>query len=130
FTGTAFTQNGIQVQTFTYSTNTGPIPVTYPNPLTTIPTTNRTPSLFVFARDFRNAQTQQWNFNVQHQLGNNYSITLGYLGVKGSHLSRARDINLFPSVPVTSAATPRSRFDLSAASEWTALFVVCADHAR
>src|SRR3954454_4827547 len=105
FTGTAFTQNGIQVQTFTYTAPGTPIPVTYPNLLTSIPTVNRTPSLFIFAKDFRNAQTQQWNFNVQHQLGNNYSITLGYLGVKGSHLSRARDINLFPAVQVTSIAT-------------------------
>ena len=106
FTGTAFTQNGIQVQTFTYTAPASPIPVTYPNLLASIPTVNRTPSLFIFARDFRNAQTQQWNFNVQHQLGRDYSITLGYLGVKGSHLSRARDINLFPSVPFTSVATP------------------------
>ncbi len=100
FTGTAFTQNGIQVQTFTYS-GLNNIPVTYPNLLPSIPTTNRTPSLFIFAKDFRNAQTQQWNFNVEHQIGNNYSITLGYLGVKGSHLPRARDINLFPSAPVS-----------------------------
>jgi hypothetical protein len=100
FTGTAFTQNGIQVQTFTY-TGFNSIPVTYPNLLPAIPATNRTPSLFVFARDFRNAQTQQWNFNVEHQIGNNYSITLGYLGVKGSHLPRARDINLFPALPVS-----------------------------
>ena len=75
--------------------------MTYPNVLAAIPTLSITPSLFVFAPDFRNAQTQQWNFNVEHQLGNNYSITLGYLGVKGTHLSRARDINLFPTVPVT-----------------------------
>jgi outer membrane receptor protein involved in Fe transport len=100
FTGTAFTQNGIQVQTFTYS-GANNIPVTYPNLLPSIPVANRTPSLFIFVRDFRNGQTQQWNFNVERQIGNHYSITLGYLGVKGSHLPRARDINLFPSVPVS-----------------------------
>jgi outer membrane receptor protein involved in Fe transport len=100
FTGTAFTQNGIQVQTFPYTTPVS-IPVTYPNILQSIPSTNRTPSLFVFANNFKNAQTQQWNFSVDYQLGNSYALTLGYLGVKGSHLSRARDINLFPEVPVT-----------------------------
>jgi hypothetical protein len=40
---------------------------------------------------------------VEHQLGNNYSITLGYLGVKGTHLPRTRDINLFPA---TAASAP------------------------
>ena len=105
FTGTAFTQNGIQVQTFTYTAPTNVIPVTYPNLLAGIPSTNRTPSLFIFSKDFQNAQTQQWNFSVQRQLGNSYSVTVGYLGVKGSHLSRDRDINLFPAVSATSSAS-------------------------
>lgn len=100
FTGTAFTQNGIQVQTYTFS-GLANIPVTYPNLLPSIPAVNRTPSLFVFANNFKNPQTQQWNFNVDYQLGTNYALSIGYLGVKGSHLSRDRDINLFPEVPVT-----------------------------
>jgi outer membrane receptor protein involved in Fe transport len=100
FAGTAFTQNGIQVQTFTYPTSTSPIPVIYPNVLPSIPATSRTPSLFVFANDYKNGQTQQWNFTVERQLGGNYAVTAGYLGLKGSHLPRARDINLFPEVPV------------------------------
>ena len=100
FTGTAFTQNGVQVQTFTFN-GLASIPVSYPNILTSIPAVNRAPSLFVFASNFKNAQTQQWNFSTDYQLGNNYAITLGYLGVKGSHLPRDRDINLFPEVPIT-----------------------------
>ena len=99
FTGTAFTQNGSNVQTFTY--NGAAIPVSYPNVLAAIPTASRTPSLFVFSSDFKNPQTQQWNLNVEHQFGNNYSLTVGYLGLKGSHLPRTRDINLFPATPVT-----------------------------
>lgn len=100
FTGTAHTQNGIQVQTFTFPGSA--IPLTYPNVYSALPSASRpAPSLFVFAPDFRNGQTQQWNFNVEHQLGNNYSISLGYLGVRGTHLPRSRDINLFPAVPVT-----------------------------
>jgi outer membrane receptor protein involved in Fe transport len=96
FTGTAFTQNGIQVQSYTY--NGAAIPVTYPNLLPGIPTGARTPSIFVFSNDFSNPRTQQWNVNFERQLGHDYSITLGYLGVKGVHLPRTRDINLFPSV--------------------------------
>ena len=99
FTGTAFTQNGINVQTFTY--NGSSVPVTYPNLLPGIPPANRTPSLFVFSSDFKNPQTQQWNLNLEHQFGNNYSLTVGYLGIKGSHLPRTRDINLFPASPVS-----------------------------
>ncbi|MDQ2777244.1 MAG: carboxypeptidase regulatory-like domain-containing protein [Acidobacteriota bacterium] len=99
FTGTAFTQNGIQVQSFTF--NGTAIPVTYPNLLPAIPTVGRTPSLFVFSDNFRNPGTQQWNLNFERQFGNNYSITFGYLGVKGSHLPRTRDINLNPTVPVS-----------------------------
>jgi hypothetical protein len=96
FTGTAFTQNGVQVQSFTF--NAPNIPVTYPNLLAGIPTLNRTPSLFVFSSNFANPRSQQWNFNVEKQFGGSYSITLGYLGVKGVHLPRTRDINLSPAV--------------------------------
>jgi hypothetical protein len=99
FTGTAFTQNGIQVQSFTF--NGAAIPVTYPNLLADIPTANRTPSLFAFSNDFRNPRTQQWNLSFERQFGAHSSITLGYLGVKGVHLPRTRDINLFPALPVT-----------------------------
>ena len=78
------------------------IPVTYPNLLPGIPTTNRTPSLFVFANNFKNPRSRSNGTSTSNsQLGNNYSITLGYLGVKGSHLPRTRDINLFPALPVT-----------------------------
>jgi outer membrane receptor protein involved in Fe transport len=101
FTGTAFTQNGVQVQSFTYSTPAAVIPVTYPNLLPGIPTTARTPSLFVFASDFKNPQVQQWNFQVERQFAGNVAVTLGYLGTKGSHLPRTRDINLFPAVATT-----------------------------
>jgi len=40
--------------------------------------------------------TQQWSYNAEFQLGRDYGITLGYLGVRGEHLTRTRDINLFP----------------------------------
>jgi outer membrane receptor protein involved in Fe transport len=108
FTGTAFTQNGINVQSFTY--NGAAIPVTYPALLPGIPTASRTPSLFVFANDFKNPQVQQWNFQVERQFGRNYSITLGYLGVKGSHLPRTRDINLYPAVATTAPVSTGGSF--------------------
>jgi outer membrane receptor protein involved in Fe transport len=94
-TGTAFTQNGIQVQTYTLNAATGGIPV-YPNVLSAPPALNRTPDIYVFARDYVQPLTHQWSLNTEYQLGRNYGLTLGYLGVKGEHLTRTRDINLFP----------------------------------
>ena len=108
FTGTAFTQNGINVQSFTYSG--AAIPATYPALLPSIPTIGRTPSLFVFSSDFKNPQVQQWNAQVEHQFGHNYSVTVGYLGVKGSHLPRTRDINLYPAIATTGPVSTGGSF--------------------
>jgi hypothetical protein len=93
-TGTAFTQNGIQVQTYTLTTN---VP-SYPNVLTGPPALNRTPDIYVFAKDYVQPLTWQWSLNLERQLGRDYTVTLGYLGVRGEHLSRTRDINLLPEV--------------------------------
>lgn len=95
--GTAFSQNGIQVQTYTLTAN---FP-TYPNILTAPPTLNRTPDVYVFAKDYVQPLTHQWSFNLEQALGSNYALTIGYLGVRGQHLSRTRDINRFPGVPTT-----------------------------
>lgn len=94
-TGTAFTQNGIQVQTYTLNAATGGIP-RYPNILSGPPALSRTPDIYVFAHDYTQPLTEQWSFNLESQLGRNYAVTLGYLGVRGMHLTRTRDINLFP----------------------------------
>jgi hypothetical protein len=94
-TGTAFTQNGIQVQTYTLNAATGGIPV-YPNVLSAPPALNRTPDIYVFAKDYVQPLTHQWSLNTEFQLGQDYSVTVGYLGVKGEHLTRTHDVNLFP----------------------------------
>jgi hypothetical protein len=95
-TGTAFTQNGIQVQTFTLTSN---FP-TYPNIFTTPPPASRIPDIYVFAKDYVQPLTHQFSFNLERQLGASYVLTVGYLGVRGEHLTRTRDINLYPEVPV------------------------------
>jgi hypothetical protein len=93
-TGTTFTLNGIQVQGFTL--NSG-IPK-YPNILSTPPAVNRTPDIFVFDPTYVQPVTHQWSLNLERQFGRDYAVTLGYLGVRGEHLSRTRDINLLPAV--------------------------------
>jgi hypothetical protein len=97
--GTAHSQNGIQVQTYTLTAN---IP-TYPNILSAPPTVSRTPDIYVFDPKYVQPLTHQFNLNVEKQLGKDYALTLGYLGVRGVHLTRTRDINL--AAPVLTPAT-------------------------
>jgi len=92
---TAHSQNGIQVQTYTLQAN---FPQ-YPNLLTSIPSASRVIDIYTFAPEYVQPQTHQWNYNLEFQLGKDYALTLGYLGVRGVHLSRTRDINLFPAEP-------------------------------
>lgn len=92
-TGTAHSQNGIQVRTFELRAN---LP-TYPAVLSAPPSVGVTPNLYVFARDYVQPQTHQWNLNLETSLAQNFGVTLGYLGVRGVHLSRTRDVNLFPA---------------------------------
>lgn len=99
-TGTAHSQNGIQVQVYEFRAGDAGIPV-YPNVLSAPPTLNRTPSIFVFAPDYVQPVTHQWSLNYETQLGNDWAVTVGYLGVRGEHLTRTRDVNLFPAQLLT-----------------------------
>jgi Carboxypeptidase regulatory-like domain/TonB dependent receptor-like, beta-barrel len=42
---------------------------------------------------FRDGYMQQWNFNVQRELGHAMGLTVAYVGSKGTHLDRAYDYN-------------------------------------
>ncbi|HBY61602.1 MAG TPA: hypothetical protein DEH78_17410 [Solibacterales bacterium] len=96
-TGTAHSQNGIQVQTYTL---TGAAIPAYPNILSAPPTLQRRPDIWAFSPDYLQPQTHQANFNVEMRAAKDYSVTLGYLGVRGMKLSRTRDVNLFPAEEV------------------------------
>ena len=97
--GTSHSQNGIQVQT--YSLNGG-IPAQaaliprYPAILSAPPTVLRTPDIYVVAPDYVQPLSHQFNVNYELQVSRDTAITFGYLGVRGEHLTRARDINHFP----------------------------------
>jgi len=93
-TGTAHSQNGIQVQTYTIREN---LPV-YPAVLSRPPAASRTPDIYAFAPNYVQPLTHQWSLNVETEVSANWLVTLGYLGVRGTHLTTTRDINLFPSV--------------------------------
>lgn len=62
----------------------------------------------IFDINFRDGYAQQWNFNVQRQLGRNYLWEIAYVGSKGTHLVIKRDINIAPpTIGVTSSDVNR-----------------------
>lgn len=62
-----------------------PFPANFP-----IPTPS---SAFSFQRNLRTPYIQQWNVNVQQQVGKGRVLEVGYVGTKGTKLYSARDIN-------------------------------------
>src|SRR6267154_958750 len=50
-------------------------------------------SPFFINPDFKNADIQSWNLNVQHQITNDMSFMVGYFGTKGTHLEIDRNVN-------------------------------------
>jgi len=67
-------------------------------------------SALAVQRDLRTAYTQQWNFNVQQELGRNRVIELAYAGSKGTKLLGARDLNQPNPSPQTPNLRPQPQF--------------------
>ena len=91
--GTAHSNNGINVQTITFTGNLVP---TYPNTLPGIPggATIPRPTIFVFDDDYENPMVHQGNLAVEHALTGSIAVGLSYLWVQGNNLSRSADINV------------------------------------
>lgn len=81
---------------------------TYPNVLPAAPGPGTPPDIYVTDPNFKTPRTQQFSFQTEIAVDSKSSVTIGYLGVTGSHLTRSRDINLLPSVPVTGYICPTS----------------------
>lgn len=90
--GTAHSNNGLNVQTITF---TGASVPTYPATLSAIPTGAAAPppSIFYFPSTFVSPYTEQGNFSIEYGLTNDISVSATYLGVRGAHLQRSRDTN-------------------------------------
>lgn len=101
-TGTAHSNNGINVQTITFNAPNDPLP-TYPNTFTSIPTGAKIPkpTIFVFDKHFQSPKTQQASLGVERGLGDDYSIGMTYQYVKGDDLTRSIDLNVGDSSIVT-----------------------------
>ena len=98
--GTAHSNNGINVQTITF---TGALVPTYPATFATIPSgaTLPKPTIFVFDKDYHNPRVQQASTGLEYALSQSTSLSVNYLFVHGDQLSRSTDINIGPAAPAT-----------------------------
>jgi len=98
--GTATSQNGIQVINVTF---TGSAIPPYPTRFSSLPggAATAAPNIYFFDPRYKSPYTGQWSLGAEYQLTKDTSVTIGYLGVKGTHLQRTRDINFLPPVPTT-----------------------------
>jgi len=67
-------------------------------------------SALALQRNLRTAYTQQWNFNVQRELGRDRVVELAYGGSKGTKLLGARDLNQPNPSPQPNNPRPMPQF--------------------
>ena len=99
---TAILQNAIDVVNYTLTSN---LPV-YPNVLSAPPGKGAPANIYVADQNFKSPRTQQFSLQLETSIARNTAVTLGYLGTNGTHLTRTRDINLFPAQIVTGTLCP------------------------
>lgn len=113
-TGTAHSQNGIQVVaiSITCGTVAPNICPTYPNVFTSIPTgANRPPAtLYLFDKDYKQPFTEQARVQFEREVFRNTTFSVQYTMFRGHDLSRTRNVNLFAPVPVTVGGLTFLRF--------------------
>ncbi|MGH9312324.1 MAG: TonB-dependent receptor [Vicinamibacterales bacterium] len=102
--GTAHSNNGINVQTITFTG--GQVP-TYPSILPGIPAgvVLPSPTIFVFDGEYENASVHQASAGFDMEIAPYTSIGVNYLFVKGTDLPRSTDINIGTASPVTFTVT-------------------------
>jgi outer membrane receptor protein involved in Fe transport len=98
--GTAHSNNGINVQTITFTGSQVP---TYPAIFSSIPVGAAIPkpTIFVFDKDYQNPRVQQASTGIEYALSQDTSVSVNYLFVHGDQLSRSTDINIGPSSPIS-----------------------------
>lgn len=91
--GTAHSNNGINVQTITFTGAQMPV---YPNVFSSLPTgvALPRPTIFTFSSDYQNARVQQANAAFEWQVLPQTSLTVTYLHVTGDQLPRSTDLNI------------------------------------
>ncbi len=96
---TAYNQNGISASSLTF---TGAAIPAYPGNFSSRPSggTAAVPSILYFDRNYVLPLVMQGSFGAEYEVAHNTTIAVSYLNVRGEHLTRTRDINLYPPVPV------------------------------
>ncbi len=119
--GTAHSNNGINVIGVTL--NNVQLPFVYParfpslDAIRALGGTLAVPDIFIFDKNYQQPYTTQASLNLEYALTKTFAVGAAYLHVKGTNLSRTRDLNL--GVPVvatinsTSGATGETPVPLS-----------------
>lgn len=104
-TGTAHSQNGIQVIAIDINCTTAPAGTcpTYPNVFTTVPTSVAavTPNLYLFSSDYKQPFTHQARLQFEREVWKNTMFSVQYTMFRGDDISRTRNANLGAPVPTT-----------------------------
>ena len=108
--GTAFSNNALNVQTLNFTGANIPqypatkcgAPVAAPSCAAPVGGTAGAPTIYVFQPNYHEPNVQQANLGLEYQIQPTLSVQINYLWVKGTHLTRTRDINLQgPETPAT-----------------------------
>ncbi|HEY3927152.1 MAG TPA: carboxypeptidase regulatory-like domain-containing protein [Candidatus Koribacter sp.] len=78
---------------YTMGYNQGAWNGTAPGPVFTVNTDPGSQNIFAIPHDFATPYSQSWNLNIQQELGKNASLQVGYVGSKGTRLTRLYDMN-------------------------------------
>jgi hypothetical protein len=78
-----------------------------------------TPAITTTRTFFRDAYTQSWNFNLQHDLGHNMAAEIGYVGNKGTRLEYSSNGNVsLPGPGNIQARRPYPNWGVFLFQEW------------
>ena len=66
-------------------------------------------------QDFTNAYLAQWNLSIQQEITNNTSVEIGYVGSKGTHLTRIQLLNMNQFIICPCPDDPATAYDESTA---------------
>lgn len=107
--GTAHSNNGINVQTITF---TGSLIPQYPNIYTSLPTgvSLPKPTIFAFDPDFENPEVHQASLGVERAVNQDISVGVTLQHVEGNNLQRSIDANVGAFEIVTVSGAPVRRY--------------------
>lgn len=111
-TGTAHSQNGIQVVALSISCSAVNVCPTYPNVFSAPPVgaARAAVNLYLFSQDYKQPYTRQARVQFERELFRNTTFSVQYTMFRGEDLTRTRNVNLFAPVAVTVGGLTFQRF--------------------